>query len=191
MTSSVEIPHETLDDLEEELDLIVEYLTSENPEELALANQIFETELLPRLEAKIDGYITTINRKKASSDYRKTEAKRINNLAKTDDNSIKWLLEKLKVFMERRGEQLGEKGKRLEGKLCQVSLVNNGGKNPIWINEDLPISKFPDEYVLQIPTLDKEKLMEDVSNSDSGELIDEQGNILAKILPRGQHLRIK
>jgi len=191
MTKTVEIPHETLNDLEEELDLIVEYLTSDHPEELALANQIFETELLPRLEAKIDGYIRAINRKKASSDYRKTEAKRINNLAKTDDNSIKWLLEKLQGFMERRVAQLGQKGKQLEGKLCQVSLVNNGGKNSIWINEDLPISKFPDKYVLQIPTLDKEKLMEDVSNSGSGELIDEQGNLLAKILPRGQHLRIK
>lgn len=79
MNKTVEIPHETLDDLEEELDLIVQHLTSENSEELALANQLFETELLPRLEAKIDGYITTINRKKASLDYRKTEAKRINS----------------------------------------------------------------------------------------------------------------
>ena len=191
MTTALKLPHETLDDLEDELVLIIEYLASDNPEELALAQTIFEDELLPRLETKIDGYIAAINRKKASSEYRKTEAKRINSLAKADDNTITWLMERLLGFMERRVAQLGDKGKRLEGKLCQISLVNNGGKLPIWINEELPLSKFPSEYVVQIPTLDREKLIEAVTNSETGELVDEQGNLLAKVLPRGQHLRIK
>jgi hypothetical protein len=191
MNTSVKLHQETLDDLESELDLILEHLDSDDLETIALASSIFEQDLLPRLEKKIDGYVSAINRKKASSDYRKGEAKRINALAKADDNTITWLRERLQSFMEQRVIQLGEKGKTLEGKLCQVSLVNNGGKPPIWINEELPVSEFPGEYVVQIPTLDREKLLEAVTNSANGELLDDRGNLLAKVLPRGQHLRIK
>ena len=191
MNTTLQQPKETLKDLESELDIILEHLASDDPEEVAIASNIFSEELLPKLEAKIDGYVNAINRKKASSEYRKTEAKRIKALAKTDDETITWLMDRLLSFMETRVAQLGDKGKRLEGKLCKVSLVNNGGKLPIWINEELPVTKFPSEYVVQIPTLDREKLIEAVTNSESGELLNEQGILLAKILPRGKHLRIK
>ncbi|HAJ60259.1 MAG TPA: hypothetical protein DCP31_14160, partial [Cyanobacteria bacterium UBA8543] len=51
---------ETLDDLEQQLELVIEYLESDNTEQKAIASAIFE-ELEPLLENKIDGYVARIN----------------------------------------------------------------------------------------------------------------------------------
>ena len=50
---------ESLPQLEEELELIVAHLDSDNPSEREVASEIFN-EFLPRLESKIDAYIKVI-----------------------------------------------------------------------------------------------------------------------------------
>ncbi|HAG81198.1 MAG TPA: hypothetical protein DCL61_08500 [Cyanobacteria bacterium UBA12227] len=179
---------ETLDELEAQLELIFDYLESDNPNDRTVAEQLFE-ELLPRLEKKIDSYVATLNRKQNRADFRHTEAKRIHSLAVTDYRAVNWLKGKLLAFMERRVETLGEKsGRKLEGLYCQISLCTNGGKQPVWIDPDLSVDDFPPEYIIQVPTLNIEKLKEDALAH--GEIRSSQGRLIAKVNKRSKHIRI-
>lgn len=185
---SRQIPSETLNELDSELELILEHLSSENPSDRTLAEEIFNRDFLPRLEKKIDSYVARIQHLKGQRDYRLSEAKRIEALAKSDDAKINWLTEKLLNFMENRVDKLTEKGKKLEGKLCKISLCHNGGKPSIWINPKLDVLDFPDDYLVEIPSLNLDKLKEEAL--EKGEIFDNQGQLLAKVMPKGKHLRI-
>lgn len=179
---------ETLDNLDRELELILQYLESDTPEEREIAEEVFQ-DFLPRLEKKIDSYVNAIGRIKARRDFRQAEANRIAALAKSDDQTITWLTQKLQNFMENRAAELSEKqGNKLEGLYCRISLCNNGGKPPIWVNPDLDLSDFPSDYIVPIPTLNTDKLKEDVLMQ--GEIKDSQGRLIAKVLSRGRHIRI-
>ena len=183
-----QIKRETLNELDSELELILEYLSSEDPSERSLAEEIFNQDLLPRLYQKIDSYVARIQHLKAQRDYRRIEAKRIEALAKSDEAQIQWLTEKLLNFMENRVDELGEKGKKLSGKLCKVSLCNNGGALQIWVNPNLDVLDFPIDYVVTIPTLNVTKIKEETLLK--GEIFDNQKRLLAKVMPRGKHIRI-
>ncbi|HAX79044.1 MAG TPA: hypothetical protein DCY88_25275 [Cyanobacteria bacterium UBA11372] len=188
-TTPIQPLRETLDELEQQLELITQYLGSEIPEDKAAAEAVFG-ELEPKIEKKIDGYVGRINCLKANRDFRQSEAKRIADLAKHDAAAIAWLTDKLLGFMERRVEQLGERGRKLEGKLSKVSLCNNGGKPQVWINSEIEIEEFPVDYVKRVPTLDSERLKEDAIASPQGEIRDNNGRLIAKVLPRGRHIRL-
>lgn len=188
-TTPIKPVKETLDDLEKQLELLTQYLESDNSEEKAIASAIFE-ELEPVLEQKIDSYVAHINCLKANRDFRQSESQRIASLAKQDSTAITWLTDKLLGFMERRVEQLGERGRKLEGKLSKVSLCNNGGKPQVWINPELKPEEFPPSYRKLVPTLDTELLREDAVASDTGEIYDSNGRLIAKLIPRGKHLRL-
>lgn len=188
-TTSTTAVTQTFDQLDSELQLLLEHLSSDDEETKAIAEQIFE-ELVPQLEKKIDSYVSVIQRKKAHRDYRKAESQRINKLAASDEATIDWLTEKLLSFMERRVETLGDKGKKLEGMFSKISLCNNGGKPSVWIDRVRLTSEFPIEYVEMIPTLNTQKLIEDAIASPDGEVFDEKGQLLAKVMPKGRHIRI-
>ncbi|MGK7879894.1 MAG: siphovirus Gp157 family protein, partial [Crocosphaera sp.] len=129
---------ESLPQLEEELELIIAHGDSDTPEEREVAEEIFNN-FIPRLESKIDAYIKVIKWRESLIEYQESEAKRISDLAHTNKQTVQWLKSKLQAFMEQRVEQLGDRGKRLEGKLSIVSLCNNGGRPPIWINPELTL----------------------------------------------------
>lgn len=188
-TTPIKPVKETLDDLEQQLELLTQYLESDNPEERAIASAIF-AELEPVLEHKIDSYVARINCLKANREFRQSESQRIAGLAKQDSTAISWLTEKLLGFMERRVEQLGERGRKLEGKLSKVSLCHNGGKPQVWINPELKPEEFPHTYLKLVPTLDTELIREDAIASVTGELYDSNGRLIAKLMPRGKHLRL-
>ncbi|MEA5537051.1 siphovirus Gp157 family protein [Crocosphaera sp. XPORK-15E] len=178
---------ESLPQLEEELELILAHLDSDNPEEREVAEEIFK-DFLPRLENKIDSYIKVIKWREALIEYQQNEAKRCEALAYTNKQTVTWLKEKLQTFMENRVEQLGTKGKKLEGKLSKVSLCGNGGNPPIWLNPALTEQDFPEEYVEYRWHLNRHKLTEDAI--DYGEVHDNKGTLIAKVMPRGKHIRI-
>ncbi|MGH2414188.1 MAG: siphovirus Gp157 family protein, partial [Microcystaceae cyanobacterium] len=157
------------------------------PSDKALAQEIFD-HFLPRLEKKIDAYANAIRRLKARRDFRRVEAKRLTALANSDEASLNWLTDKLVNFMERRVEQLGERGKKLEGLYCRISLCHNGGQPSVWINPSLDVTDFPPDYIVQIPTVNSDKLKADVLAK--GELKDSTGKLLAKVLPKGKHVRL-
>ncbi len=179
---------ESLPQMEEELELIIAHLDSDNPEEREVAEEIFN-EFLPRLESKIDAYIKVIKWRESLREYQENEARRCEALANTNKQTVQWLKRKLQTFMETRVEQLGDKGKRLEGKLSKVSLCNNGGRPPIWINPELLPENYPEEYKEIRVHINHNKLAEEAINYD--EVRNEKGTLIAKVMPRGKHLRIK
>ena len=156
---------ESLPQLEEELELIIAYLDSDNPEERVVAEDIFNN-FLPRLESKIDAYIKVIKWRESLIEYQENEARRCEALAYTNKQTVSWLKSKLQTFMEQRVEQLGTKGKKLEGKLSKVSLCGNGGRPPIWINPELMPDDFPEEYKELRCHINRNKLAEDAINYD-------------------------
>ncbi len=177
----------TLYELETQLEQILEELESDDPAIKEKAEESI-SQIILEIENKLDGYVAVINRLKNQRDFRRAEAKRINALAEQDNNKIKWLTHKLLDFLQRREEQLGAKGRKLEGMFCKVSLCNNGGKQPIWVEENLTVDRCPGIYVKQIITVDLDQLKEDAINY--GEVLDERGQVIAKVMPRGKHLRI-
>ncbi len=179
---------ESLPQLEEELELIIAHLDSDTPEEKEIAEEIF-SDFLPRLESKIDAYIKVIKWRESLIEYQENEARRCEALANSNKQTVQWLKSKLQAFMEQRVEQLGDKGKRLEGKLSKVSLCHNGGRPPIWINPELPTENYPEEYKEIRVHLNRNKIAEDAINYD--EVRDDKGTLIAKVMPRGKHLRIK
>ncbi len=179
---------ESLPQMEEELELILAHLDSDNPEERQIAEEIFN-EFLPRLESKIDGYIKVIKWRESLIEYQENEAKRIKDLANSNKQTVEWLKNKLQTFMEQRVKQLGDKGKRLEGTLSKVSICNNGGRPPIWINPKLRPENYPEDYQEIKVDINRNKIAEDAITYD--EVRDEQGTLIAKVMPRGKHLRIK
>ncbi len=179
---------ESLPQLEEELDLILAHLDSDNPEERQVAEEIFN-KFLPRLESKIDAYIKVIKWRESLIEYQENEARRCEALAYSNKQTVQWLKSKLQAFMEQRVEQLGDKGKRLEGKLSKVSLCNNGGRPPIWINPELLPENYPEEYQEIRIHINRNKIAEEAINYD--EVRDDKGTLIAKVMPRGKHIRIK
>jgi len=182
----IPIMTQTLDQIEQTLEKILDLLDSDDPEENALAEQFYQ-ELEPKLEKKLDSYVGLIRFLENRKEFRLKEAERIKTLAKQDDNKLKFLKGKLLNFMERRAEELGSKGKKLEGKFCKISLANNGGKNPVWINDKLDADRLPEEYKFLSPSIDKHKLKEDAYKQ--GEIFDDKGQLIAKVMPKGKHLR--
>jgi Siphovirus Gp157 len=176
---------ETLTDLDAELAIVLEY-----PESAF-------GELLPRLEEKIDSYVRIIKYRESLAAFQKAEAKRCEELARSNEATVRWLKSKLQIFMENRAEEMGDlatpalrsRGKKLEGKLSKVSLCLNGGKPPIWVNPELTEGDFPAEFVEYIPRLDKNALAE--AAIISGELRDGAGTLIARVMPRGTHLKIR
>ncbi|ACK74068.1 hypothetical protein PCC7424_5499 (plasmid) [Gloeothece citriformis PCC 7424] len=181
---------ETLTKLDDELELLLTHLSSDNPEDRAIAEEIFNNDFLPRLEKKIDDYVKAIKYQEGLLNYRLSEIERIKKLAESSRNTITWLKCKLQAFMENRVLELGDKGKKLEGKLSKISLCTNGGKLPVWFNPELKEKDYPDQYLEYVPTLNKSALVDAVVNSQDGEIRDRTGRLVAKVMPRGEHLRI-
>lgn len=178
---------ETLTDLDQELELLAEYLTSEDASDRTIAEEIFSN-LLPRLDSKIDAYVKTIKWREFLAAYQAQEAERLSKLTQFNQSAIKWLKARLQDFMERRVEQLGEAGRKLEGKLSKVSLCSNGGKPPVWVNPELAEADFPTEFLEYVPRLNRLALVD--ATIAAGELRDARGTLIAKVMPKGKHLRL-
>ena len=177
---------QTLDQIDRTLENILDLLESEEPQDNVLAEQLY-LKLEPQLEQKLDNYVGLIRFLENRRNFRLTEAERIKALAKQDNDRIKWLKGKLQSFMERREEELGRKGKKLEGKFCKVSLANNGGKPPVWIDERLNIDRLAEKYIYSAPQVDKNLLKEDAHKE--GQIFDKKGQLIAQVMPKGKHLR--
>ncbi len=177
----------TLYELETQLEEILEALESDDQAIKEKAEESL-SQIILEIENKLDGYVAVINKLKNRRDFRRAEAKRINALAEQDNNKVKRLTNKLVGFLERREEQLGSRGRKLEGMFCKVSLYTNGGKQPIWIKEKLAVDRCPPTYIKKIKIIDLEKVKEDAINY--GEVLDNRGQVIAQVMPRGKHIRI-
>ncbi len=124
------------------------------------------------IEAKADGYAKIIKELEAKRDARKAEAKRLSDSAKIFDNRMNLLKQGLFNSMKTTGRT------KFTTDLFTFSIVNNGGKQTLTINGDVP-----EEYTKTIIENDTDKIRADL----------EAGKELpfAYLEPRGESLRIK
>lgn len=129
-----------------------------------------------KLAEKIDGYATLIRQAEGRAKLREEEGDRLRRLAAVDANLAKRMKERLRHFMTEKGLT------RLDGKYYRVTIATNGGHQPI------EVLVSPND----LPEWAKRTTVE----ADHGALREalvknpEQAAGLARLLPRGNHVRI-
>lgn len=113
------------------------------------AVQAFLDETGDALTAKVDAYAGLIRQLEAFAATRKAEAKRMADLAKSDENRAKWLKERLLLAMDVIGET------RIDGDRHRVSIAKNGGKVPVVVPDD--VDALPDAFVRTVVKRDADK----------------------------------
>lgn len=182
---------QTLAELDDELVLLLHHLESDSLEDLTMADQLLD-ELLPQLDKKIDGYMGAISHygdKIANIDR---EMARLQARKESEQDKQMYLKSNLQQWLELRSEQLGDKGKRVEGNLYKVSLVANGGKLPLELNKEIPIESVPDKFTVTVQTtkFDPDKVRDFMTDNNLDTILTPTGETIATLLPRGKHLRI-
>jgi Siphovirus Gp157 len=172
MSTLYQINHD-INDLEiqlEELDL-----SNANPDE---HNTFIEKWLCleGELHSKLDNYGIYIRELETRAEVRKSEAKRLEELATVDENKVKALKASLLYVFTARNI------KKLETKRFSFSRVKNGGKAPLVLNELTPISKIPEEYKTVIVQVSKEIVRKAL---ESGRELP-----FARLGERGENIRI-
>lgn len=113
------------------------------------AVQAFLDETGEALTAKVDAYAGLTRQLEAFAATRKAEAKRMADLAKSDENRAKWLKERLLLAMDVIGET------RIDGDRYRVSIAKNGGKVPVVVPDD--VDALPDAFVRTVVKRDADK----------------------------------
>jgi hypothetical protein len=149
--------YEIADDLRALHDLLAETGGEVTPEtEAALA--AFEAEMLANTSEKLDRYCSLIAELDARSASRKAEAKRIGDLARTDERVADSLRERLRWFFETNG--IGKQ----ETARFRVSLVANGGKAPLIL--DCAVDELPAWAISNRPSVNSEAIREALERGD-------------------------
>lgn len=158
-------------------DLLVELEGDISDPAVAEAIDGWLNETSTALDKKLDGYGALIREREAKAAARKAEAQRLLDLAKTDENTVKRLKERLQFFFDANGITKQETAR------FKFSVVANGGKLPLIINEGLAPEDVAEGWQKQVISFDNEAIREAL----------EAGNELsfARLGERGSSLRIK
>ena len=127
------------------------------------------------LEFKADGYCTVIKELEAQAAKFDEEIKRLTARKTTMENNVKRLKESMIGTMTSIGKP------KLTTEHFKISVVKNGGLQPMMINTDL--STIPEEYLIREPKPDTKKIREALVR---GEELN-----FAHLEPRGQHLSVR
>ena len=126
------------------------------------------------LNEKVDAYCAIIKQKEAIGKARTDESVRLDSLGATDFSSAKRMREAIMLVLNALGKT------KLETVLHKVSIRNNGGKQPLDIEND---SNIPAEWTKVRYEIDRDKIRTALEN---GVVLD-----FAVLSPRGNHLSIK
>ena len=126
---------------------------------------------------KIDNILALIQSRKKWLQIRKEESDRLNKLIKKDENTIKFLTEYLLKHLE------AQEVKKMRTKRFNLTVANNGGKLPLWINSKMNPQDLPKKYQQVIVEVNKNAIREAL---EAGEKLE-----FAGFSERGKHLRIK
>lgn len=118
----------------------------------AEAIDAFFAELEGDLEAKVENYLRLVKELEARADARRSEADRIRNRAKVDENSAKALKRRLTDSLDMIGRT------RIETPTFKVTVSSSGGKAPVSIDPDAVTEEFMREVRTHVP--DKERIRE-------------------------------
>jgi hypothetical protein len=142
---------------------------------LDILNQYCETEA--QLQDKLDNIAALIQDRKRWLEMRKAEAKRLQDLVKFDENTVAWLQDYLLKYLQSKDI------KKIRTKRFNLTVANNGGKQPVYVDPTINPKDLPEEYRRVTYEVDKQAIREAL----------EEGQELkfATWQERGQHLRIK
>ena len=131
-----------------------------------------------QLEVKAEGYVQLIRQFEAEAIMFNQEAERFAKKQKVAENAAKRMKQAIQQAMTEL--QIPD----IDTGLHKLKLVNNGGKRPLWVTED--IDKIPEDYIRIKKEADKTKISEYLSG-----LPEDVELPWAKLQERGQHLTIK
>jgi Siphovirus Gp157 len=184
---------QSLSDLNDELSQLLDLLDSDDEDDRLAAEEILE-DLMPQLVGKIDSYAGLIAHYDRIAGNIEAEISRLQDRKVRALGNRDKLKGRLQDFLEARVEVLGVKGKKLEGSLYKVSLVANGGKQPLYINPLANLNALGDgdAFVKTVVTesFDKDKIREMMVDQGLTELFGEDGVFVAELQPRGKHIKI-
>ena len=132
-------------------------------------------ELEGKIEDKVESYCRIIRELELTAKARSEEAARIKELADRDTNAAKQMKSRLQYFFSLQNL------KKLETKSFRLSVCANGGHQPIEVT--IPPEELPKEFQKVTITANNESIREalNMGTSLSG----------CRLLPRGEHIRIK
>lgn len=144
-----------------------------DPQVEAAVNEWFD-ELQGDLESKVENYCSLIKDIEVRAANRKREEERIRRLRQVDENMVKSLKSRMQQALDFVGVP------RVNTDLFRVTVANNGGKQPMVVNE----AAIPPEYITT--------RMIDEPNKDliRQHLEDGQDLPFAQLKERGRSLRI-
>jgi Siphovirus Gp157 len=176
----------SLTELEQVRDALVELIIDafEQPED-SVDLQIQLEQLESEIADKVDAIAAVFAAKNGEIAYLKERRDYFDRLIKSKENALDRFKDYLKMTLERRA------GNTIAGREAKLRLVKNGGKQPLWINHTIRPQDFPKELVVTQTSysVSTEVIREKLNDSGGEELI-VNGEILAKLEPRGTHLRI-
>ncbi len=149
--------------------------TGDDTQQQELISHWFE-QLGSERDRKLDAYAALIAEMQARAEVRKAEAKRMMELAATDENRARLLKDRLKWFFEK--HQL----KTLETARYKLSIAKNSTR-PLIVNPDIAITSLPEEYKKVSVELDTAAVREALKQG--AELC------FAQLGEAGTHIRIK
>lgn len=162
------------DDLEKLSELLDE--CGEDAQQHELINNWFE-QLGSERDRKLDNYCALVAEMLARAEVRKAEAKRLIELASTEENRAKLLKDRLKWFFETHNV------KTVETARYRLSLAKNGGKAPLILKDGVSPTELPEHFQKVSIDPDTTAIREAL---ERGEQLD-----FAQLGDRGTSIRIK
>lgn len=166
---------ETFDD-EWTIGLSLEQITSERQKRLALVGK----ELHANIEDRVDKYSAMYRKFESDAATAKRERDRVDAIYKRNKSKAAWFKDRIKDVMDSRGF------KKLVGEHSKVSVVKNGGKRPLIIENENFIPSFYRD--LNRAPINKDMLRIAVI---SGEELNLPAAAGVRLGDSGTHLRIK
>lgn len=162
------------DDLQRLNDLLDE--VGDDAQQQELIAQWFET-LGEERDRKLDGYAALISEMQTRAEVRKAEARRLMELAASDENRARLLKNRLKYFFETHNL------KTVETPRYKLQLQRNGGKAPLILDDSIPVTQLPERF--QKVSIDADTTAIRAA-LDAGESLE-----WARLGERGESMRIK
>jgi Siphovirus Gp157 len=173
----------SLMELEQDRDSLVErimqMIESDDPTDTLQALD----ELERQISTKADSIAAVHASQKGQIDYLKSRIKHYENLLKIRENALDRFEKYIRDILERKDVPV------INGKVSKLTLVKNGGKPPLWINENIPIESYPSELLTAKTTLtlNKEAVRDSLDQSGSLWIKDD---LAAQEQPRTFRLKI-
>ena len=146
-------------------------------------------EQFERLEAqiatKVNAIAAVVAAKEGEIAYLKKRRDHFNGQIEIRENALSNFKTYLKKIVENRDDST------IKGQSATIKLVKNGGKQTLWTNAHIAAKDFPSELVTVETSyrVCTETIRQQLVKSGTEELVI-GGVILAKLQPRGTHLRI-